>query len=64
MITREEIINQMCFTWRHDFGLDKTDSCLLTSGMTPQQREFLWADMAQIFDNVIAPNMIFKSTGV
>ena len=58
--TREFIIANMCMTWRHDFGLQKTDSSLLSSGMTDDERKFLWNSMAQIFDNDIAPNMEFK----
>jgi hypothetical protein len=53
MKTREEIINAMCYTWRHDFGLDKDDS--LSSGMTAMERVLLWNAMAQIFDNDISP---------
>lgn len=60
MKTRDEIITSMCYTWRHDFGLDRTGSDLLSAGTTQEEREFLWAQMAQIFDNDIAPNMEFK----
>jgi hypothetical protein len=52
MKTREEIISSMCYTWRHDFGLDKDQYGL--SGMTPIEREHLWNSMAQIFDNDIS----------
>ena len=54
MKTREEIINSMCYTWRHDFGLDKDDDSL-SSGMTAMERVLLWNAMAQIFDNDISP---------
>ena len=54
MKTREEIINSMCYTWRHDFGLDK-DHDSLSSGMTAMERVLLWNAMAQIFDNDISP---------
>ena len=53
MKTREEIINSMCYTWRHDFGLDKDHNS--TSGMTAMERVLLWNAMAQIFDNDISP---------
>jgi hypothetical protein len=53
MKTREEIINSMCYTWRHDFGLDKDRDNL--SGMTAMERVLLWNAMAQIFDNDISP---------
>jgi len=61
--TREEIITSMCYTVRHDFGLDKTygngfvDE--ISAGMTISERERLWGQMAQIFDNCIAPHMEF-----
>ena len=64
MKTREEIITSMCYTYRHDYGLDKpvgnSFSHLITSGMTDQERQWLWAVMAQIFDNDIAPHMEFR----
>lgn len=47
--TREQIISSMCFTKRHDYGL-----------MTEEERRFLYNQMAQIFDNDIAPYMEFK----
>ena len=56
MKTREEIINSMCFTWRHDFGLDKhPDDDSFVAGMTAIERVLLWNAMAQIFDNDISP---------
>jgi hypothetical protein len=33
---------------------------LISMGLTDQQRQSLWNQMAQIFDNDIAPNMEFK----
>lgn len=58
-MTREEIITSMCYTWRHDYGLEKTEG-VLSSGMTKEERSFLWNRMAQIYDNDIAPNMEFR----
>lgn len=59
--TREEIINAMCHTWRHDYGLEvESKTHPLEAGMTPTQRELLFKQMAQIFDNDIAPHMKFK----
>jgi hypothetical protein len=70
MKTREEIIYSMCLTMRHDYGLTKEpvgsvygDTISfrnLTSGMSPDDRESLWSQMAQLFDNDIAPYMEFK----
>lgn len=64
MKTREEIITSMCYTLRHDYGLDKTIGTgfadIISSGMTKEEREFLWSKMAQVFDNNIIPYMEFK----
>ena len=60
---REEIITGMCVTWRHDYNLviDDTDwPDIISSGMTKIEREVLWLQMAQLFDNEIAPKMEFK----
>jgi len=62
--TREQIINSMCMTYRHDFGLilseqEKKDYPL-NSGMTKAEQAALWNDMRKIFDNDIAPYMEFK----
>ena len=58
MKTREEIINNMCMTFRHDYGLEISEDdrmYTLMSGMTKREREDLYKTMAQIFDNDIAP---------
>jgi len=62
MKTREDIITSMCYTMRHDYGLGRpTDSHFpLSSGLTDREREALWNQMAQIFDNDIKPYMEFK----
>jgi hypothetical protein len=73
MKTREEIITSMCYTMRHDYGLIKESMSFdgntaneifafnrLTSGMYSGDREALWLQMAQIFDNDILPYMEFK----
>lgn len=53
---RDEIIESMCLTWRHDYGLEKGSF----SGMTKQEKESLRRQMSQVFDNDIAPYMDFK----
>ena len=63
-MTREQIINNMCKTLHHDYDLvvsefDKLEMPLM-SGMTEHERKALWNNMAQIFDNDIAPYMDFK----
>lgn len=64
MKTREQIITAMCYTQRHDYGLQKDKdpagySFPYSSGMTDEEREFLWREMAQLFDNCISPYMTF-----
>jgi hypothetical protein len=55
-MNREEIITNMCMTYRHDYGLHKDDNDPpWTCGMTKSEREGLWLTMAQIFDNNIEP---------
>lgn len=58
-LTREErakIIYDMCLTWRHDFGLIKeNDASSLVSGITKDERDWIWHKMSQIFENVISP---------
>jgi hypothetical protein len=61
MKTREEIITSMCYTYRHDYGLDRhPDDAAFVAGMTGSQRKALWNQMAQIFDNNIWPHMGFR----
>jgi hypothetical protein len=64
MKTREEIITAMCYTYRHDYGLEKQVGTgfadIISSGTTEQERQWIWALMAQIFDNNINPYMEFK----
>jgi hypothetical protein len=64
MKTREDIITAMCYTMRHDYGLDKSIGTgfadIISSGMTKDERQIMWDHMAQIFDNNINPYMEFK----
>ena len=64
MKTREQIITSMCYTFRHDYGLEKDLGngfvSELSAGMTKEEQEFLWKQMSQIFDNDILPYMEFK----
>jgi len=62
IMSREQIITDMCITYRHDYGLDrKPEDPPWIAGMTPNERKGLWNTMAQIYDNNIAPNMILKN---
>ena len=58
---RENTITNMCFTFRHDYGIIKPEAGGISSGMTVDERTYLWNTMAQIFDNDIAPYMEFKN---
>ena len=58
MKTREEIINNMCMTFRHDYGLRISEDdrmYTLMSGMTEREAQELFNTMAQIYDNDIVP---------
>jgi hypothetical protein len=56
MKTKEEIIHSMCMTYRHDYGLRKTDNePNWTSGMTEQDAKMLYKVMEQIYNNNIEP---------
>jgi len=62
-MNREQIINSMCLTYRHDYGLiisEDDKMYTLSSGVTELERKNIWNTMAQIFDNDIAPHMEFK----
>jgi hypothetical protein len=62
MKTREEIITEMCYTYRHDYGLTRNhDDPSWVAGMTDIERRGLWMTMAQIFDNTVAPYMEMKN---
>jgi hypothetical protein len=61
-MTREQIITDMCMTYRHDYDLDrKSEDPSWVAGMTESERKGLWNTMAQIYDNNIAPNMVLKN---
>lgn len=53
----------MCYTSRHDYGLDKKlNDMPFVAGMTQDERDFLWKQMAQLFDNDILP--VFEEYGI
>jgi len=59
-MNREQIINNMCMTFRHDYELVISEDdrmYTLNSGMTVREREALYRDMSQVFDNTLAPYM-------
>lgn len=62
MKTREQIITSMCLTWRHDYGLDRRGhDGPMAAGLTEGERQRLWHQMAQLFDNDISPHMEFRN---
>ncbi len=59
-MNREQIITDMCLTFRHDYGLVISEDdrmYTLMSGMTEREREALFNDMAQIFDHNFATSL-------
>ena len=62
--SREDIIMMMCYTYRHDFGLAKEKDPAgysFLAGMTDEEREAVYRQMSQLFDNCIAPYMELKN---
>jgi hypothetical protein len=59
-MNREQIIMSMCYTFRHDYGLDRTNGDL--SGTNKSEREYIHDLMSKLFDNDIAPHMTFRLT--
>lgn len=60
MKTRNQIIYDMCLRIRPDFGSLRVPGTKLDSGMTPAEQKQLFDQMADLFDNCIAPHMEFK----
>ena len=55
VVERQRMIESMCLTWRHDFGLNKPEDCEFSSGMTVAEREHLRDQMAKLFDHHFRP---------
>jgi len=56
--TKEQIINDMCYTYRHDYGLRKDpNEPPWTAGMTEQDAKMLYKTMEQIYNNNIEPHL-------
>jgi hypothetical protein len=56
MKNKEQIITDMCYTYRQDYGLDKDpDDPSWVAGMTPDERKGLYNTMKQIYENNIEP---------
>lgn len=55
MSNRRKTVEAMCMTWRHDFGLNKSGNCRLSSGMTEDERNALRNQMDQLYSHHIEP---------
>ena len=56
MKEKEQIITDMCYSYRHDYGLRKQEGePSWTSGMTEQDAKMLYKTMEQIYNNNIEP---------
>ena len=54
MKEKEQIITDMCYSYRHDYGLRKQEGDpTWTSGMTEQDAKMLYKTMEQIYNNNI-----------
>jgi hypothetical protein len=61
MTEKEQIIHDMCMTYRHDYGLRKLPSDPpWTSGMTEEDAKSLYKIMEQIYTNNIEPILLKK----
>ena len=62
MKSKEEIITEMCYSYRQDYDLNKDpDSPSWCAGMTPEERMGLYNTMRQIYENNIEP--LLKQNG-
>lgn len=56
MKPKEQIIHEMCLSYRHDFGLHKEDSDPnWTAGMTSSDANMLYKTMEHIYESNIEP---------
>lgn len=53
--TKEKIVNGMCQTMRHDFGLEKRSDAFGSCGMTDDERTYLVGIMGQVYEHYIGP---------
>ena len=63
-LERARVVDAMCVTWRHDFGLDRKDDELGSCGMTDTERDALRRQMGQLYDHHISPMMHARSLPV
>jgi hypothetical protein len=46
-----ELAISMCYTWAHDFGLDRQQADILSSGWTETERQALISKMLQLIEH-------------
>ncbi|MCW1937566.1 hypothetical protein OMD46_16710 [Pseudomonas sp. MDMC_285] len=51
---RARVVDAMCMTWRHDFGLERKEDELGSCGMTETERDALRRQMGQLYDHHLA----------
>lgn len=51
---RARVVDAMCMTWRHDFGLERKEDELGSCGMTDGERDALRRQMGQLYDHHLA----------
>jgi len=55
-MTKNEIITEMCMTYRHDYGLQKSpEDPPWVAGMTDNERLGLYKTMEQLYEHHIKP---------
>ena len=55
-MTKHDIITDMCYTYRHDYGLTKNpEDPSWVAGMTDSERLGLYKTMEQLYDHHIKP---------
>jgi len=58
MKSKEEIINEMCLDYRHDYGIRKLDTDPpWTSGMTEKDAKSLYNVMEQLYNQIVEPRL-------
>ena len=53
-LERARVVDAMCMTWRHDFGLERKEDELGSCGMTDGERDALRRQMGQLYDHHLA----------
>lgn len=58
MKSKEEIINEMCLDYRHDYYIRKLDTDpTWTSGMTEKDAKMLYNVMENLYNQIVEPRL-------